>query len=80
MRAGSAVIVGKQGGAAELVEHDMSGLAIDGRTLSDLVASVEGLLIDPVKRAAMANAGQQRAKQLFTWDRHVGTILRSMGS
>lgn len=80
MRAGSAVIVGKQGGAAELVEHDMSGLAIDGRTLSDLVASVEGLLIDPVKRAAMANAGQQRAKQLFTWDRHVGTILRSMES
>ncbi|PZT89871.1 MAG: hypothetical protein DI637_05630 [Citromicrobium sp.] len=78
MRSGTAVIVGQEGGAVELVEDSVSGLVVDGRNESALADAIEVLLRDTEKRQSIAAAGRRRARELFTWDRHLATILDAL--
>ncbi len=75
MASNTAVIVGREGGAAELVEDGHSGLVVDGRSEDDLVAALASLLRDAKLRADMARAAKTHARTAFSWDRHVATIL-----
>ena len=74
-----AVVVGRDGGAAELVECGVSGLVADGRNDDALVDAVDHLLADEALRTRMAIAAEERARACFSWDRHAATILHSLG-
>lgn len=78
MESRTAVIVGQDGGAPELVEDGVSGLVVDGRAQAELTDALRRLLADAPMRAAMGRAAQERARKLFTWDRHIATILASL--
>ncbi|MXO66374.1 glycosyltransferase family 4 protein [Altericroceibacterium endophyticum] len=74
---GSAVIVGQEGGAVELVEHGHSGLIVNGRDDDQLTQSIESLLVDESYRRSMAKAGHDHACENFTWMRHVEIIRQA---
>ena len=78
MVSGTAVIVGEEGGAKELVKTGISGLVVDGRNSADLVANIRNLLIDPQKRSAIGMAAKERAMALFTWEKHIAILLKEL--
>ena len=78
MASRSAVVVGREGGSAELVEPGISGLVVDGRSEDDLVAALASLLQDPGLRAEMARSAETRARTTFSWDRHVAITLQAL--
>jgi len=79
MVAGCAVVVGAEGGAIELIEQDVTGLAVDGRDLAALESAIGRLLGNPGLRQAMAQAAQTHARATFRWNRHVERILAAAG-
>ena len=67
--AGTPQVAGRSGGAAEAVEHGVSGLVVDEPTDVDAVAAaIVGLIDNPELRATMAAAGRQRAIDHFCYD------------
>ncbi|WP_052208012.1 glycosyltransferase family 4 protein [Croceibacterium mercuriale] len=79
MAAGCAVVVGAEGGAIELIEEGVTGLAIDGNDLKALEAAIRSLLVDAQRRRQMAQAAQAHARATFRWDRHIEHILAAAG-
>lgn len=55
-------------GTRDYLEHDRTGLLIDGQTPEALVEAVLGLVEDDSRRRAFAEAGQAKAAS-FAWDR-----------
>ncbi len=78
MAAGAAVIVGEQGGAKELVVEGISGLIVDGSDNDAIVHALERLLTDKQSSQKMGEAGQRRAHEYFTWQRHIAVILSAI--
>lgn len=78
MIAESAVIVGSDGGSVELVENGVSGIALDGTDQSAIHTALADLLVDESQRRVMASAAKERAQSLFTWDRHIDTVLAAL--
>ncbi len=78
MVAGAAVIVGEQGGAKELVVEGISGLIVDGADTDAIVGALERLLADKQSSQKMGQAGQRRAREYFTWQRHIAIILSAI--
>lgn len=76
MFAGCAVILGIEGGASELIVHGESGLAVDGRNVEAIADAIGMLLKNHDMRTSLALRGQQRATELFQWDRHVALVLQ----
>lgn len=75
MAARTAPVIGREGGAVELIEQGISGIAVDGRDDDALFNALAGLLDDPAATREMADQAHIRAKSLFTWQRHVRQIL-----
>jgi phosphatidylinositol alpha-1,6-mannosyltransferase len=66
--AGVPQVAGDSGGAAEAVEHGVTGLVVDHPESVDAVASaLDSLLSDPERRHRMATAGRERAVAAFTY-------------
>ena len=70
MACGAAVIVGRSGGAPELIEDGVSGLLVDGTDDAALRCALRRLIADPEATAVMGQAARRRAG-LFDWNRHV---------
>lgn len=68
MAQGCACIVGRDGGAAELVE-DGSGIIVDGRDDRAIEKALSELIADPALRADMGRRARDRAA-LFSWEAH----------
>jgi glycosyltransferase involved in cell wall biosynthesis len=75
MAAETAVIVGSEGGAKELVDEGVTGLIVDGRRDDQLEAALHRLLSDEALRDGMAKAARSHAEANFRWDRHIETIV-----
>ena len=56
---GVPVIAGRSGGAPETVQHNKTGLIVDGRSVSQVADAVAELLADPDRAAAMGAAGRE---------------------
>ncbi len=75
MLSGCAVIVGKDGGSAELVRDEDSGLVVDGHSPAEVSQALALLLSDPDMRERIGKSGAMRASTLFRWDRHVEIVM-----
>lgn len=77
--AGVPQVAGDSGGAAEAVEHGETGLVVRNPSDVDEVAfAIDNLLRDPDRRAAMGEAGRERAVAEFSYDvlaRRLGDAL-----
>jgi starch synthase len=78
MACGVPVVATRVGGIPEVVVHGRTGLLVDlpddpmapggaDRVAHDLAAAINALVADPARRAAMGEAGRERAVELFSW-------------
>lgn len=65
---GVPVIAGESGGAPEAVQHNKTGLVIDGRSVHTVADAVTELLTDRDRAAAMGAAGRQWVTAEWRWD------------
>jgi phosphatidylinositol alpha-1,6-mannosyltransferase len=67
--AGVACIAGSSGGAAEAVDHGVTGLVVDDpEDVAQVADALERLLSDEQKRRSMGAAGRRRAETEFSYD------------
>ena len=77
---GVPVIAGESGGAPETVQHNKTGLVIDGRSVHQVADAVIELLADPDRAAAMGAAGREWVTAQWRWDMlaaRLADLLRS---
>ncbi len=65
---GVPVIAGRSGGAPETVQHNKTGLVVDGRSVDQIADAVTELLADPDRATAMGAAGRDWATSQWRWD------------
>ncbi|BCQ08731.1 GDP-mannose-dependent alpha-(1-6)-phosphatidylinositol monomannoside mannosyltransferase [Mycobacterium heckeshornense] len=65
---GVPVVAGCSGGAPETVQHNITGLIVDGRSVDQVADAVGGLLADPGRAAMMGAAGRDWATANWRWD------------
>jgi phosphatidyl-myo-inositol dimannoside synthase len=65
---GVQVIAGCSGGAPETVQHNKTGLVVDGRSVGQIADAVTEMLADPGRAAAMGAAGRDWITAQWRWD------------
>lgn len=65
---GVPVVAGCSGGAPETVQHNKTGLVVDGRSVDQVAAAVTQLLADPDRAATMGAAGRDWVTGHWRWD------------
>jgi phosphatidylinositol alpha-1,6-mannosyltransferase len=71
---GVPVIAGSSGGAPETVQHNKTGMIVDGRSVTQIADSVSELLADPGRAAKMGAAGREWATRHWCWDDLAGRL------
>lgn len=73
-------IAGRSGGAADAVEHGVSGLIVENpNSLGEVIEALRRLLTNKVERSQMGQASRLRAESLFNYDNlasDLGRILK----
>ena len=67
-RAGTAVVATNRGGPPEFVRDGLDGVLVDPFDTADFANRLEGLMFDPARRRALAEAGLSRVEE-FSWPR-----------
>src|ERR1700761_183088 len=65
---GVPVIAGRSGGAPETVQHNKTGLVVDGRSVNQIADAVTEMLAAPDRAATMGAAGRDWATSQWRWD------------
>ena len=65
------------GGVLDIVDHGKDGLLAEVKNISDLRATVEQLIRDPVQRTALGNAARAKAVELFSEQRMLAGTMRT---
>jgi phosphatidylinositol alpha-1,6-mannosyltransferase len=65
---GVPVIAGESGGAPEALQHNKTGLVVDGNSLDKIANAVIELLTDRDRAAAMGAAGREWVRAQWRWD------------
>jgi glycosyltransferase involved in cell wall biosynthesis len=76
MSAGLPVIASDTGGIAEVVVHGKTGLLVPPENEARLAEAIELLVVDPLRRKAMGNAGLARYRAKFSASRMIERTLR----
>jgi glycosyltransferase involved in cell wall biosynthesis len=66
MLAGKPVIATRAGGAMEIIQDGESGVLVTPGSMPELRAAIERLLADPEMARGIAEAGRQRAEEVFS--------------
>jgi glycosyltransferase involved in cell wall biosynthesis len=74
MRSGCAIVATNHGGATEIVENEVSGLLVPPGDGEALATAIERLVDDEALRRRLGEAGQRRAREVFTLDRFRSSI------
>jgi phosphatidyl-myo-inositol dimannoside synthase len=72
--AGVPVVAGSSGGAPETVQHNKTGVVVDGRSVTQIAEAVSDLLADPDRAAAMGAAGREWVNRHWCWDDMAGRL------
>jgi glycosyltransferase involved in cell wall biosynthesis len=72
MRAGLPVVASRAGGAAESVDHGVTGVVVRPRDVGELAHALGPLLTDAELRHRLGNAGRQRYEEAFTFQQMLG--------
>ena len=75
MSFGCAVVVGRDGGPGDYVEHGTTGLLVDGDDPTEIASAIQMLASDPEARLRMSAAGRDYALTNFSWRAHVQHLL-----
>ncbi len=68
-------VAGRSGGAAEAVEHGVTGLIVDEpANVNAVAAALAELLEDPERRRRMGDAARRRVEASFGYDHLAGTL------
>jgi glycosyltransferase involved in cell wall biosynthesis len=62
------------GGAPELIAHNETGLLVPVRDSAAIAEAILTLLTDRRRAGQMGDAGYERARELFGWERFIGTL------
>jgi phosphatidylinositol alpha-1,6-mannosyltransferase len=76
---GVPVVAGNSGGAPETVLDGETGRVVDGRSHTQIVDAISGLLADPAAARQMGAAGRRWIRQDWNWDTltlRLGDLLR----
>lgn len=65
--AASPVVGGTSGGAPEAVRDGITGMIVDGRSVTQVSSAIIQLLADPQRARAMGEAGRRWVEQDWTW-------------
>ncbi|MFV8321130.1 GDP-mannose-dependent alpha-(1-6)-phosphatidylinositol monomannoside mannosyltransferase [Mycobacterium sp. 23] len=65
---GIPVVAGDSGGAPEAVQHNKTGLVVDGNSVEEIGEAVTEVLIDRDRAAAMGAAGREWVRTQWRWD------------
>jgi phosphatidylinositol alpha-1,6-mannosyltransferase len=65
---GVPVIAGLSGGAPETVQHNKTGLVVDGRSVDEVADAVTELLSDADRAATMGATGRDWVTSQWRWD------------
>jgi phosphatidylinositol alpha-1,6-mannosyltransferase len=71
---GVPVIAGSSGGAPETLQHNKTGMVVDGRSVDQIADAVSGLLADPDRAARMGAAGRDWVTAHWRWDDLAGRL------
>ena len=64
-----AQVAGRSGGSSDAVENGVTGLVVDSpRRVGDLVAAIEDVMNDDVRRREFGSRGRQLVESRFAWD------------
>jgi len=77
---GVPVIAGESGGAPEAVEHNKTGLVVDGRSVEKVADAVAKLLTDRDRAAAMGAAGREWVTSQWRWDTLAARLADLLGN
>ena len=78
--AGVPQIAGRSGGAAEAVEHGVTGLVVDHpKDVEAVVTALDSLLSDESLRYSMAQAGRERAVREFSYETLATRLAEALG-
>jgi glycosyltransferase involved in cell wall biosynthesis len=83
MAAGLPVVATDVGGTAEAVADGETGFVVPPRDPAALASALGQLLADPVRRAALGNAGRRRVAERFTIERMLdgtASVYRDLGA
>ena len=76
MAAGLPVVATRAGALPEVVVDGETGILVERGDAEGLGAAIGKLLADPHLRQRMGNAGRERVKRLFTWERSVARLQK----
>jgi len=76
---GVPVIAGLSGGAPETVQHNKTGLVVDGRSVDQVADAVTELLTDRDRAAAMGAAGRDWVMSQWRWDTLAARLADLLG-
>lgn len=77
---GVAVVAGDSGGAPEAVQHNKTGLVVDGNSVDEIGEAVTELLIDRDRAAAMGAAGRDWVRSEWRWDLLAARLEKLLGA
>ncbi|HSN65369.1 MAG TPA: glycosyltransferase [Fusibacter sp.] len=69
------VVVSNVGGLPEVVEDGVTGIVVPPRNPEATAKAIERLILDPVLRKSMGEAGRRRVEQLYNWDNNVQHMI-----
>lgn len=78
--AGVPVVAGDSGGAPEAVQHNKTGLVVDGNSVDEVGEAVTELLIDRDRAAAMGAAGREWVRSEWRWDLLAARLEKLLGT
>src|SRR6185312_12150781 len=74
MASGLPVVATRAGALPEIVVDGETGILVERGDHEGLAAAISRLLADARLRERMGNAGRERVRQLFTWERAVSRL------
>jgi phosphatidylinositol alpha-1,6-mannosyltransferase len=77
---GIPVVAGDSGGAPETVRDGETGRVVDGRSHTQIIEAITGLLADPAAARRMGEAGREWIRRDWNWDSHTARLSELLSS